>query len=303
MKIMKTKKPTFFYIFLTLTTLIIMTSCNSETRTVKKFLGRLNAREINSSSKYLWPEDHNRLYIFNKRFLENNDLVSLEYIEGNSTTEGERTFVNAKIKCNNCDSSIINYFKTNNKYDGKYINEKFEIKKAHDVEYISVDWNWDSSKFSNNLKLCKDTIREIKFREEPSLNSEVSQTIAQNTDFIIDENYDENGWKKSLHIEENGNIKPLYFPSSSSNIKSDIHFFTLGWFGGLSILVLAVVAIICFVVVFPLLVVSSFKVLGGGEGPMQAGCFLFVLIMIVVAIGYEFLENLLFELFLVNLPL
>lgn len=298
---MNTKNTKLSSIFLTFISLIFLFSCNSDSRKVKKFLGRLNAGEINSSSKYVWPEDHNRLYVFQKRFLDNKDLLSLEYIDGNTRNEGDRTFIEAQIKCNNCDSSIINYFKTKNKFDGKYILESFEIKKAHDIEYLSLDWSWDTTHFSNNIKICQDTVREVKLREKPSSNSKIIHSIEKNSDFIIDENYDNEGWGKVLFIDSNGNIKPLYFSSRSSNIKSNISYFTLSWFGGLSILVIAIVAIICFVVIFPLLLVGLFK--SGSEGGVQAGCFVFILIIIVIFVGYQFLENLLFELFLINLPL
>ncbi len=281
--------------------IFLFSSCHSETGKVKKLLGRLNAGEVNASSKYVWPEDYKRLYIFHQRFMANKDLMSLDYIDGEVIEEGDVTYVSAKIKCNNCDSAVINYFKENNKYSDGFINENFQIRNAHDENYVSLDWNWDESLFSQNIKLCKDTTADTKLRSNPNAESEVVKVIDKNSEFLIDENMDNEDWGKAILFDETGGAHIYYFPKSTSKLKSDIGFFSIGWFGGLSVLVLAIVAIICFVVVFPLLMVGLFK--AGADGGMQAGCFMFVLILIIVAVGYEFLENLLFEMFLINLPL
>lgn len=280
--------------------LILLSSCHSETGKVEKLLGRLNAGEVNASSKYVWPEDYKQLYIFHQRFMANKSLVSLDYVDGEVIEEGGRIFVNASIKCNNCDSAIINYFIENNKYRDGFIKEKFHIKNAHDVSYVSLDWKWDESIFSENIKLCKDTAADTRLRAQPQNNSEVIKTIEKNSDFLIDENTENNHWGKAILFDEKGEAKTYYFPKKESNLKSDIGFFTIGWFGGLSILVLAIIAIVCFVIVFPLLLFGLFK--AGAEGGAQAGCFMFILILIIIAVGYEFLENFLFEVFLINLP-
>ncbi len=280
--------------------IVFLSSCNSETQKVKKFLGRINAGEVNASSKYVWPEDYDQLYVFHKRFMKDKSLMSLDYIEGEVKEEGGQTFVEAKIKCNNCDSSIINYFKSNNKYDGGFIRERFEIRTAHDVDYVSLDWPWDEAICSGKVKLCRDTTKNIELKDHAGFTGKTVETIEKNTDFLIDESFQNKDWGKAITFEKNGNLKALYYPLRKSNIKSDIGFFNIGWFGGLSIFVLALVAIVCFVVVFPLLLVGLFK--SGGEGGAGALLFLFTLIVTVIAVGYQFLENFLFEAFLINLP-
>ena len=67
----------------TVLTLFFLTSCNSNERMVKKFIKRINAREINSASKYLWPEDHASLYVFNERFLADDKLTTFDIKEVN----------------------------------------------------------------------------------------------------------------------------------------------------------------------------------------------------------------------------
>jgi hypothetical protein len=289
----------FKYILLGIA-ILFLSSCNPETQKVKKFLGRINAGEVNASSKYVWPEDYDQLYVFHERFMKDKGLMSLDYIEGEVKQEGSQKYVEAKIKCNNCDSSTINYFKTNNKYDGEFIRERFEIRTAHDVDYVSLNWPWDESVCSGKIKLCSDTTNDIELKDRAGFSGKTVKTIEKNTNFLIDESFENKDWGKAITFENNGDLKALYYPLRKSNIKSDIGYFSIGWFGGLSILVLAVVAIICFVVVFPLLLVGLFK--SGGEGGAGALLFLFTLIVTVIAVGYQFLENFLFEAFLINLP-
>jgi hypothetical protein len=227
--------------------------------------------------------------------------MSLDYVDGEVIKDGDKTYVNASIKCNNCDSAIINYFIKNNKYRDGFIKEKFQIKNAHDIYYVNLDWKWDESVFSENIKLCKDTAADTRLRAQPHKNSEIIETIEKNTEFLIEENTKNEHWGKAILFDEKGEAQTYYFPKKESNLKSDIGFFTIGWFGGLSILALGVIAIVCFMIVFPLLLVGLFKT--GADGGAQAGCFMFITILIIAAVGYEFLENFLFEMFLINLPL
>lgn len=281
--------------------LLFFTSCNSDEHLIKKFLGRFNAGEINASSEYVWPEDYHKLYVFHNRFIKGNDLMSIDYVDGTVHKEGNKKFVRARLKCNNCDSATIKYFSQNGKFDGESIVDTFWIKSAHDKEYVSLNWDWDESFFTRHVKLCKDTSGSIKLRPEPNPDLPAKMLIEKNKEILIDEGFTNPSWRKAIIFQGKGIADIFYFQSKSSNIKSDIDFFKIGWFAGLSILVLALVAIICFVVVFPLLLAGLFR--AGGGGGANALLFLFVLIIVVIAVGYQFLENFLFEAFLINLPL
>lgn len=71
-----------FYIFILLPVLVIsLQSCDSGERKTKKFFKRLNAGEVRASSKYLWPEDHKKLYVFYNRFMEGKDLMIIPVIQ------------------------------------------------------------------------------------------------------------------------------------------------------------------------------------------------------------------------------
>lgn len=285
----------FFALFL-----CFFTSCNSDTRLVKKFVKRINAGELNASSEYIWPEDHTKLYVFYMKYLNNKKLTSLEYEDGDDFSIGDKNYVVAQFKCNNCDSAIINYFAEKDKYDGEFIIDTFEIKTAHDQDYLSLNWSWDESKISKNLKFYEDTSNIIKLRNKPNLKSPVEITIEKNEKILVDEDYINPEWEKALIIDDESSTSIKYFRSKKTNIKSDVSFLNLGLMEGMSIILIALIAIFCFVIAFPLLLVGLFR--GGGGGGVIAIVFLFTLIVIVFYIGYQFLEKFIFEVFLINLP-
>ena len=53
---------------------LVLISCDSNERNIKKTFNRLNSHETSAASKYIWPEDHKNLYTFDQRFLSKNEL-------------------------------------------------------------------------------------------------------------------------------------------------------------------------------------------------------------------------------------
>ncbi|MDR2041902.1 MAG: hypothetical protein LBP98_06235 [Tannerella sp.] len=56
-------------------------SCSNDGRLVKKFINRINAKEVNAASKYIYPADHASLYFFNEEVLEKTPNLLLKIIE------------------------------------------------------------------------------------------------------------------------------------------------------------------------------------------------------------------------------
>jgi hypothetical protein len=73
------KKITFIVISL------LIFSCTSPERRIKKNISRLNEGEIASTSKYIHPDDYSKLYIFNKRFIENDNSFFIELLSTDRT--------------------------------------------------------------------------------------------------------------------------------------------------------------------------------------------------------------------------
>ena len=116
----------------TLFTLFLLTSCNSNERMVKKFIKRINAREINSASKYLWPEDHASLYVFNQRFLADDKLTTFDIKEVNENG----STITATIDLLNAKEGLKAYLDSLGMLDGNKLSFTFTTRKTEEANYI-----------------------------------------------------------------------------------------------------------------------------------------------------------------------
>ena len=114
-------------IYLTLLS-IILVSCDSNERNIKKTFNRLNAGETSAASKYIWPEDHKNLYTFEQRFLSENELLSFD-IETIEKLNDESYKVT--LNCSNGNEALLTYFKSKGNFlVGTKIVDTFFIKKS-----------------------------------------------------------------------------------------------------------------------------------------------------------------------------
>ncbi|HAR20336.1 MAG TPA: hypothetical protein DCR46_06705 [Cytophagales bacterium] len=287
----------FKYLFWILIALITL-SCNSPERKLKKFIKRVNAREVNASSKYIWPEDYDKLYIFKKRFIDPNPLASFELLEADEIENEGSSFVRAKIKCLNCPPEMNAYFESLGIKKGDIIEDDFEVKKTGEEEYLSLNWGWKSNELPPRLNLSTINTEKLNLRSGPGTKHEVIGTKTINEDIIVDADYENESWRRGIIFDENNQAKEVYFSNKLSNVKN-ISFFSLSYFGSISIIVLCILGIVVWGLVYPLVLASSFKLAEGG--PYMA-LIMFALLVGSLFFTYQILENLLFELFLINLP-
>lgn len=273
----------------------ILTSCNSNERMVKKFIKRINAREINSASKYLWPEDHASLYVFNQRFLQNDELTTFEIEEVTENNE----VITAKINLLNAKDDLKNYFNSLGLLDGNRLHLTFNTRKTEESNYISIQFPSNDCGLPQKLKRSSIQTEMLNLRSGPGLGYAVKKQAKQNEDLLIDAGYTHEGWRKGYDFDENGNLQTFYFSSKLSDEK-EISFFTLGYFGTTSLIILGLLGILIWFLVYPLVLFGGiFR--AAGEAPQMA------LILLALMVGsmyftYQLLENMLFELFLINLP-
>ncbi|MEN9969089.1 MAG: hypothetical protein RIR94_1283 [Bacteroidota bacterium] len=284
-------------LFTSILALLLFTSCNGNERSVKKFIKRLNAREINSASKYLWPEDHAALYVFNERFLKNDELTTFDIIELKSDENTEA--VTATIELLNAKEGLKAYFDSLGLLNENKLTLTFIPRKTQETDYISIQFPWDDCKLPPNLKRSNIQSEALNLRSGPGLGYPVQYVAEQNEDLLIDADYANNGWRKGFVFNENGSAQTLYFSSKLSD-EEKISFFTLGYFGTVSIILLGLFGIIVWFLVYPLVLFGGiFR--AASEAPQMA------LILLVLMVGsmfftYQLLENMLFELFLINMP-
>jgi hypothetical protein len=283
------------YLFITLFAAFILTSCNSHERRVKKFIKRINAREINSASKYLWPEDHASLYVFNERFLAHDNLTTFDIKEVVADDNDEK--ITATIELLNAKEGLKAYFDSLGILKGNILTLSFTTRKTAETDFVSIQFPWNDCQLAPNLKRSSVQTESLNLRSGPGLGYPVLKEAKQNDDLLIDADYINNGWRKGFEFDESGKANTLYFSSKLSD-ENQISFFTLGYFGTVSILLLCVIGVVV-VLISIITTIFSFKALGESAG---LGLALFGLLAGIIYFTYQIIENLLFELFLVNLP-
>jgi len=290
-------KKKLYLFFITIVSLTLL-SCNKNERIAKKFLKRLNSRELGAASKYIWPEDHKKLYVFNTLFLEQNELINFELEEVKTEEINGKEYVHLKIKCMNFSEPLNNYFDSLGLKKGNYIYDRVQVKKANDNDYLTLNWNWDTTNLPSNLKLAEISTNELNVRSGPGINFNVVEILKMNEKVLIDANYNNNEWNKGVIFDQNKNPKTVFLSSKFSQQK-EISFFTLGYFGQLTGLFICIIALVCFVVMYPILFIGIFR---SGDGSGKIALFLFAILVGSFYFTYQILENSLFELFLINLP-
>ena len=279
---------------------LVLTSCDSNERNIKKTFNRLNSGETAAASKYVWPEDHKNLYTFEQRFLAQNKLTSIDIESINHIDINGINAYQVYWNCNNCSEELLSYFtsKKNLSVDNIIIDTLF-VKTANGKDFITFDWNLNRNSFSDNIKLSSVLVKKLNLRSGPSKTFSVVGQLEKGDDILIDDNYKNSSWRKGLLFESSSKINEVYFSTRLSD-RSDISFFTLDWINSMGVLVLTVIAIIVLFVVYPLLFSALFR--AGGEGAGTFALILFFVLIIAVYFTYQIIEMAVFELFIINLP-
>jgi hypothetical protein len=288
----------FFNLIIAFGLLITFTSCNGNERQVRKIFKRINAGEINSASKYVWPEDHAKLFVFHKRFLENNPLTTFEFIKSETSEKDGKKQLIADFKVLNGSSKLLAYFDSLKILNKDIIQISFEEKKANETTYLDFPFDWDDTQMPKELELGVIKTEQINLRGGADINSPVITTAMENDQLLIDPHFKNEKWRRGYLIAEDKPIQECYFSSKLSETQT-ISFFTLGYFEKISFLALIIVGIIVWFVMYPILFFGG--VFGTMESPPIALSIL-ALLLGSVYFTYQLIESLIFELFLYNLP-
>jgi hypothetical protein len=283
-------------IYLTLIS-IVLVSCDTNERNIKKAFIRLNSGETSAASKYIWPEDHKNLFTFEQRFLNENELLSFD-IQTIEKLNDESYKVS--LNCSNSNEELLNYFtKKSNLVSGTKIVDTIFIKKANGKEYVTFDWDLNEKTISNNIKLSTILTEKLNLRAGPGRKYDVISQLEKGDELLMDDNYKNSNWRKGFYFEKNSSIKEVYFSSQLTD-SNEISFFTLNWADSMGIVVISILGLLVLFVVYPLLFSALFR--AGGEGASTFALILFVILLVAVYFTYQIIETAFFELFIINLP-
>ena len=284
-------------IYLTLISLVLI-SCDSNERNIKKTFNRINSGETSAASKYIWPEDHKNLFTFEQRFLSGNELLSFD-IQTIEKLNDESYKVS--LNCSNSNEELLNYFtKKGNLESGTKIVDTIFIKKSNGKEYVTFDWDLNEKTFSENIKLSTILTEKLNLRNGPGRKYDIIGQLENGDELLMDDNYKNSNWTKGFYFEKNSSIREVYFSSQLTDSK-EISFFTLNWANSMGIVILSILGLIVLFVVYPLLFSALFR--AGGEGAGIFALILFVVLLVTVYFTYQIIETAFFELFIINLPL
>ncbi len=283
-------------IYLTLISLVLV-SCDSNERNIKKTFIRLNSGETSAASKYIWPEDQKNLYTFEQRFLSENELLSLD-VETIEKLNNESYKVT--LNCSNCNEELLTYYANKgNLVSETKIEDTIFVKKANGNEYVTFDWDLNEKTISNNIKLSTILTEKLNLRAGPGKQFNVVGQLEKGDELLMDDNYENSNWRKGIYFEKNSSIKEVYFSSQLTD-RNEISFFTLNWADSTGIVVISILGLIVLFVVYPLLFSALFR--AGGEGAGAFALILFVVLLVAVYFTYQIIETAIFELFMINLP-
>jgi len=264
----------------------------------------MNAQEVNAASKYIYPADHASLYFFNEEVLKKTPNLLLKIVEKENITLNRQKGVVVKIECKNVSPFFVNYMQNLNMLDSNNcIVDTIFIKETRNGDKITFSWakiqgeNLYLASIDKKQEHLQDKVSSLNICSGKSEKSDIIGKLTRDKKIVIDEYSEDPDWVQCFTIDHTCNIVQGYIKKSPALTK-DALFFSLGIFDGLSVLIAVIILV---VIAFPLIYIGS--IVQALWSIPKVGIILCVgLILGLIYTVYQLLENILFELFLINLP-
>lgn len=267
---------------------------------MQKFISRVNAGEINASSKYIYPGDYAKLQLY-KEILDKTPNLYMKLVDKeNITVNGEKA-VRVNIEIRNPSQFYLNYMTRMRKLDQTgHVVDTIYIKET--VEGPKMSFNW-ASITGESLELA--TISESSSGQEKRVNIRSGKGTdypvlyqVKSGDKLVIDGYSENPeWVHCFTVDDICNTVDGYIIRSALS-SVDSEFFPLGIFDSLGIVLSVIILLIVGVLPFGLMMIADALTGRGCTGYI----ILVGLILGLIYVIYQLLENILFELFIINLP-
>lgn len=298
------KKNNILTYLLFLGIMIVLQSCQSysDGRLLKKFVSRFNAEEYASAATYVYPGDRMNVAFFANEVKTLAPHTFLKLEDYDTEGSGENRYIKATFKWENTTPALKSYF--NNiglpldANDMQTVNLK--IRATNDGETMTFPWGIPNI-LPENLWIANKGGRSssknepIKLYTAPSAKAnEAGKTYK---DLIVGQE-DNAGWRPAYQVTKDGEIITYYIPKDSSIKLDRTAFFHLGIFDSVGVIVAIIILIV--------IVAPFFLLRGVIESIFSSsiyGPFIVVgLILAAIYVIYQLLEQILFEMFIINLP-
>jgi hypothetical protein len=286
------------YIFLFLS-IVLLSSCSSEGRLLKKFVSRMNANEFNASSIYIFPEDRAKLEFFAREVKGQSQSSFLKIVDYDSFSKGGDDYLKVTFQWENANSFIRNYFKQINRplNDEGEFTDIIAIKETNDGDLLSFNWAFPNVD-SRQIKLASvntNNAQNMTIRKGPGGKAIIN--LKSTAKVTIDKTTSTNNWSHAFWVDSYGNIKDGYVDNQSISV-SENSYFAIGIFDSMAL----VVAVIIIVAIAFFLVFGSAIFAMIGAIPVGGILIDIALIFGLIYTVYQCIEKILFELFIINLP-
>lgn len=275
-----------------------ITSCSKQERDLEKFIARLNAREINEASTYIYEGDHARFRFFCNMLEKNSNLFFELHSKRDILVDGKEAIA-VEIECVNISPFFRNYMEPLNllQPDGT-MRDTIYIRRTSKGKKLSFDWAGIGGENLKIASISNPNVNTMNIRESNSTNSRIVGKLPQGSSILIDEYTEDPKWVRCYGLDYQCRKQEgfIYKPSLST-ISCD--FFHLGIFESMSILLAAIIFFILGVIIVYGGAIIDAVFSGGGCGGWILTTIMIIGILILM---YMLLEKILFELFLINLP-
>lgn len=263
-------------------------------RLLRKFIGRLNAREYACAGQYLYPNDKMKFAFFVNEVLEECPNAYVTIID--CKEEGESLCVTYKFEC--ADSFLRSFFAN----IGRPLNgddeltDNVKVCSSRDGKCLSFTWG---AKELNDSRLqiayVTGEVEALNIRSGGGTNYSVIGSLNSSQDIIIEKT--KSNWAPCFFLDDKVRLRRGYIYQKNLSVNESA-FFSLSIFDSLGLFVALIFAVvICVPFIFAGSIIQSFK--GGGSFGFLLGLALIVGLLYVF---YQLIEKILFELFLINLP-
>jgi hypothetical protein len=258
----------------------------------------MNAHRVNAASKYIYPADYAGLYLFNEAVYSKSPNTLFKVRKQKSSLINGQRCVIVQLECINASQFFRDYMTNLGMLQSNdIIVDTIFIRETEKRKCLT--FNWTKIKGENlQLAAIADTSAgaRVNIRSGAGMEYAVVGKLDKTKKVVIDEYSRDAEWVKCYTIDHQCNIIQGYV--NKKFLKSKETFFTLGIFGSLGLIVALIVLV---VVGFPLIfvngIVSAFR-----QIPFVGIILCVGLILGLLYSVYQLLDNILFELFLINLP-
>lgn len=172
---------------------MLPTTYNNDGRRVRKFISRMNAREFNAASAYIYPGDYPKLYLYLQVLSKSPNTYVKLLNKKNISLNGQKAII-AKLQCVNTSKFYENYMhgvRNMNLNDATFIDTVY-IRKTRDGKCLSFDWaKIEGESLKTAQVSCNDRASAANIRADMSTNAEVIGKI-QNGESVLIDDYSEN---------------------------------------------------------------------------------------------------------------